>query len=334
MTMQQSQWQQYESLPPRIQVEGRLLNVVEKLGNGAFGVVYKVIDVAEPWKVFALKHVPCFDESQIGNVIREVGIMKQLRHDNVISLFGADQMTDIRGRHMLILTEYCDGGSLNARLGRWSNEETNHEWIKQITKALAYLHSQQIVHRDLKADNVLLTAKEDVKLADFGLARHYVALKEFVQYGPYGLWMTYFSKYYMNSGVGPPHWMAPEFFKRRYTEKADVFSLGTLILGILMRDFIMFNGKAIYGAFVFVPKNTSGPFGGAIQMEKVGIGYAMAMYDPNITIRPLSPCRPLSDALQKIALSAMQYNEHDRPSAAEIFHQVESIPRQNLCTLM
>lgn len=325
--MQQSPSPQYVSLPPRIQVEGRLLNVLEKLGNGAFGVVYKVTDVAEPWKVFALKHVPCFDASQIGNVIREVGIMKQLRHENVISLFAADQMTDNRGTHMLIVTEYFDGGSLNARLGRPGYEETtNYKWILQTTGALTYLHSQQIVHRDLKADNVLLTVKEDVKLADFGLARHYVALKEFMPYDPYGLWMTYFSKYYMNSGVGPPHGVAPEFFKQRYTEKADVFSIGTLIFGILKRDFIMFNGKAIYGAFVYVPQNTPGPFGGVLQMEKVGIGYAMAMHDPNITISPLSPCPPMFDALQKIALTAMQYNEHDRPSAAEIWHQVKSIP--------
>ena len=217
--------QQFASLSLRVRVEGRWLNNQGILGNGAFGVVYKVTDEANPCAVFALKQVLCFDAFQTDNVIREVRIMKQLRHQNVISIFAADQMGDHLGLHMLIVTEYCQGGSLNARLGRPSSEETNYKWILQITDALAYLHSQQIVHRDLKADNVLLTATEDVKLADFGLARHYFPLKESVQYGPYGWWMTHFSKNYMNSGVGPLHWVAPEFFRQRYTEKADVFSI-------------------------------------------------------------------------------------------------------------
>lgn len=319
--------QQFASLPRRIQVEGRWLNNQGILGYGAFGVVYKVTDEANPWNVFALKQVRCSDASQNDNAIREVRIMKELRHQNVILMFAADQMSDHLGLHMLIVTEYCEGGSLNARLGQPSFEETNYKWILQITEALAYLHSQQIpvVHRDLKADNVLLTATEDVKLADFGLARHYFPLKQSVQYGPYGSWMTHVLKYYMNSGVGPPHWVAPEFFRRRYTEKADVFSIGALILGILQRDFIMFNGKPIYGAFVNIPQNTFGPFGGVVQWVKVGIGYAMAKYNPNISI-PLSLCPPLSNALQEIALRSMQYNEYDRPSASEICYQVKSIP--------
>lgn len=317
--------QRFASLPRRVPVEGRWLHNQGILGNGAFGVVYKVTDEANPWTVFALKQVLCVDPSQTDNVIREVRIMKQLRHQNVISMFAADQMSDHLGLHMLIVTEYCEGGSLNARLGRPSCEETNYKWILQITDALAYLHSQLVVHRDLKADNVLLTATEDAKLADFGLARHYFPLKESVQYGPYGWWMTHFSKNYMNSGVGPPHWVAPEFFRQRYTEKADVFSIGTLILGILQRDFVMFNEKPIYGAFVNIPQ-TFGPFGCVVQWVKVGIGYAMAMYNnPNIPI-PLSLCPPLSNALQEIALRAMQYNEYDRPSAAEICYQVKSIP--------
>ena len=53
-------------------------------------------------------------------------------------------------------------------------------------------------------------------------------------------------QYYMNSGVGPVHWVAPEFFACRYTEKADVFSLGTLFFAILERDIVVIGGKAIY----------------------------------------------------------------------------------------
>ena len=97
---------------------------------------------------------------------------------------------------------------------------------------------------------MLLTATEDVKLADFGLAREYTALKGIDVKQDEGSWLTSYTQYYMNSGVGPIHWVAPEFFAGRYTEKADVFSLGTLFFAILERDFIEIDGKAIYGAFV------------------------------------------------------------------------------------
>ena len=117
----------------------------------------------------------------------------------------------------------------------------------------------------------------------------------------------------MNSGVGPLHWMAPEFFSSRYTEKADVFSLGTLFFAILERDFVMINGKPMYGAFKCIPR------GG-----KVGIGYAMANYGSNITIQ-FSPYAQGSAALQRIAVDAMQYNKNDRPSAKEIHNRITNI---------
>ena len=300
------------SLPTRVQVGQKVLRIQRRLGNGAFGVVYKVIDEASS-RVYALKDVVCLNTSEIRNAIREVQTMNQISHENVISVIGAEQFRDSQGLHMLILTEYCPGGNLNERLARPSSENVNLKWIRQMAAALAFLHSRRVVHRDLKADNVLLTETEDAKLADFGLAREYIALKRIEAYGDDGSWMTSYTQYYMDSGVGPIHWTAPEFFSRRYTEKADVFSLGTLFYAILERDFVMFNGKAFYGAYKRIPN-----------VGKVGIGYAMAMYDPNTSIQ-FSLRAQGSNALQRIALDAMQYNKDDRPSAAEIHDRVTSV---------
>ena len=174
----------------------------------------------------------------------------------------------------------------------------NLKWIRQTAAALSYLHSCNVVHRDLKADNVLLTATEDLKLADFGLAREFIALKRTEEQIPSddGSWMTTYSQYYMNSDVGPMHWVAPEFFDRHYTEKADVFSFGTLIYGILERDYISIGGKRYYGAFKTIPGE-----------GKVGLGYAMKYYDLNIRIQ-FSPYAQGSNVLQRIALEAMEYH--------------------------
>ena len=290
-----------------------MLQIQQRLGNGAFGVVYKVIDETSSI-VYALKDVMCLNDSDMPNVIREVQTMNRISHENVISVIAAEQFRDAHGSlHMLILTEYCVGGTLNERLRHRSSEEINLKWIRQMAAALAFLHSRRVVHRDLKADNVLLTATEDVKLADFGLAREYIALKRFDAFRDDGSWMSCYTQYYMNSGVGPIHWVAPEFFSGRYTEKADVFSLGTLFFAILERDFVMINGKPMYGAFKRIPGK-----------GEVGIGDAMANYDPNITIQ-FSPRAQGSGALQRIAIDAMQYNKSDRPSAEEIHKRITNI---------
>ena len=208
---------------------------------------------------------------------------------------------------MLILTEYYRGGNLNERLSRSSSEELNFKWIRQTAGALAFLHSHNVVHRDLKADNVLLTATEDAKLADFGLAREFMCVKRY---------RDFTSEYYMTSGVGPQQWLAPEFFRGNYTEKADVFSLGTLFYGILERDYIKSRGKVYYGAF----KNIPG-------VGKVGLGEAMAHYDSNTSIK-FSRGAQGSYALQRITLDAMQYFFYNGPGATEIHNEIVSIGLQ------
>ena len=216
---------QQADLPQRVAVGNKTVTVQCRLGNGAFGVVYKVKDEAS-YEDYALKDVLCLNVSAIRNAVREATTLKKISHPNVIAVIGADKFQDSKGLHMLLLTEYCSGGSLNDRLARPSSEDINMKWISQTAAALAHLHSRGVVHRDLKADNVLLTETEDVKLADFGLAREYTALKRIDVKQDEGSWLTSYTQYYMNSRVGPVHWVAPEFFAGRYSEKADVFSLG------------------------------------------------------------------------------------------------------------
>ena len=296
----------------RIQVGSTWLRIKQRLGNGAFGVVYKVKD-EETARVYALKVIRCFDASQIMKAIGEIRTLNQISHENVISVIEADSHDDEGRLDMFIVTEYCAGGTLNDRLARPSSEELNLKWMRQTVDALAHLHSCDIVHRDLKADNVLLTAHEDVKLADFGLAREFIALKTDARLDD-DSWMNNYVQYYMKSESDPIpiHWVAPEVFYNQYTEKADVFSLGVLYYAILQRDFsIMDNGKKIYGAF----KSIRG-------QGKVGLGCAMASHNPNVTIA-FSEQAQGSNTQQRITLEALQYDKDDRPSAEEIQEVLE-----------
>ena len=292
-----------------VKVRDRRLIIKRRLGNGAFGVVYKVREESS-YRAYALKDVLCLDKWAINSALREVETMSRISHENVIAIKDSAKLRDDQGLHMLILTEYCSGGNLNERLAQSSSEELNFKWIRQTAGALAFLHSHNVVHRDLKADNVLLTANEDAKLADFGLAREFMSVKQYPNFSV---------KYYMSSGVGPQDWLAPEFFRGHYTEKADVFSLGTLFYGILERDYVKSRGKAYYGAFKDIPG-----------VGKVGLGKAMAHYDSNTSIK-FSRGAQGSYALQRIALDAMQYSKNDRPSAAEIHDEIMSIGPQKSC---
>ena len=163
-----------------------------------------------------------------------------------------------------------------------------------------------MVHRDLKPENVLLTELEDVKLADFGLAREYLALKTGTRLDD-GSWLRGYTQYYMDSEVGKPFWMAPEVFDGDYTEKADVFSLGVLFYAILERDFIELDGKKFYCAFKRI------------------YGYAMAIYGEENAKIEFSPRAQGSNPLHRIALNAMSYDKNDRWSAAEIYDRVTNV---------
>ena len=159
---------------------------------------------------------------------------------------------------------------------------------------------------------MLLTATDDVKLADFGLAREFISLKTDARLED-GSWLNSYIQYYMYSKVGPIHWIAPEVFDSHYDEKADVFSLGVLFFAILQWDFIKINGKKFYGAFKRIPVD-----------GKVGLGFAMARYDSDITVEFSSRAQG-SNAQQGITLAALQYNKDDRPSAAEVHRVFEEV---------
>ena len=201
-------------------------------------------------ELYALKDVLCLNVSQRLNAIREAETLHKTSHENIIAIKGAGRFVDNQHNlHMLILNEYCAGRNLNERLARPSSERINWKWMSQAADAVAYLHLNGVVHRDLKPENVLLNRRGNVKLADFGLAREYIAPRRVDARRNDGSWMQKVPQYYIDYEVGTTYWLAPKYFTDHYTEKADVFSLGLLFFAILKRDYIESNRKAYYGAF-------------------------------------------------------------------------------------
>ena len=287
---------------------GQLLRQV-KLGSGHFGTVYRAYD-NKNGETYALKEVICKESADINSVKREADTMAKANHERIVRIFDYD-FTENGHTTFLLLTEFCSGGDLNTRLNNSSTPDTNLKWICQVSEALNYLHSLNppIVHRDLKADNVLLTdsCTENLKLGDFGLAREYLAIKV-NDNSPQSA-----QTYYMTSGVGPIHWMAPEFYHKRYTEKADVFSLGGIFYAILIRDYICLGSKKMYGVF-FSDKSHG----------KVGLGCAMAEIDQKIVVS-FPEGFQINAEMKRLIEKMLNYNPKNRPIASDVYRIVKDI---------
>lgn len=188
------------------------------LGRGAFGKVCLGMHKLTR-KLVAIKSINkeyLSEEKQKNKIMHEVGILMRLnRHPNVVKLFETFET----GRHILLVMELCAGGDLlNYVRKRKKLEEDSAKYLfKQLIEGLGYLHSKNILHRDIKLDNILLDGKGMVKIADFGVSKQ-------VRPGEV-----------MREQCGTPAYIAPEIIRDRgYSGfKADLWSAGVVLYAML-----------------------------------------------------------------------------------------------------
>ncbi|KAH1177512.1 serine/threonine-protein kinase 10-like [Mauremys mutica] len=206
----------YENVKRDINPED-IWTVLGELGDGAFGKVFKAQNKVTG-VLAAAKVIDTQSEEELEDYVVEIDILACCDHPNIVKLLDA-LYWDSR---LWILIEFCPGGAVDAailELEKGLTEEQIQVACKQILLALQYLHSCKIIHRDLKAGNVLLTLEGDVKLADFGVsAKNSQTLQR------------------RTSFLGTPYWMAPEVVQcetskeNPYNYKADIWSLGITLI--------------------------------------------------------------------------------------------------------
>ncbi|KAI1717261.1 protein kinase domain-containing protein [Ditylenchus destructor] len=192
----------------------RKLNV---LSDTAFGKVVKVMNKENTEQLAAAKIIDLHEGENLRDVITEVEILSLCQHRNIVSLI-ACYFFDNR---LTMILEFCDGGALDSLMhqqGKPLSEPQIAYVAKSVCLALDYLHSSSVIHRDVKAANILLTSDACVKLADFGVS---AKMKD------------EFSR--RSSFIGTPYWMAPEVVmcevvKDLYGCMADIWSLGITLI--------------------------------------------------------------------------------------------------------
>ncbi|KAG6941068.1 serine/threonine kinase 10, partial [Chelydra serpentina] len=191
--------------------------IVGELGDGAFGKVYKAKN-KETGALAAAKVIETKSDEELEDYMVEIEILATCDHQYIVKLLGAFY----HDSKLWIMIEFCPGGAVDAvmlELDRGLTEPQIQVICRQMLEALVYLHSKKIIHRDLKAGNVLLTQDGDIKLADFGVsAKNIKTLQR------------------RDSFIGTPYWMAPEVVMCEtmkdtpYDYKADIWSLGITLI--------------------------------------------------------------------------------------------------------
>ena len=188
------------------------------LGRGSFGDVYLYTYVKTNHKIAAKQVKFNNNDKNFSNdmkqITNEIDKLRVLSHERIITYLGSHR--DDKKFIMYVCLEYMSNGSLYQIVPL--NLCTTIKYTRQILEGVVYLHQQGIIHRDIKGSNILIDEHNNIKLADFGIARQLKSLQSTQG----------------TAGVGTNKWMAPEMMKgEKYGLKVDIWSIGCIVVEML-----------------------------------------------------------------------------------------------------
>ncbi|XP_053663581.1 serine/threonine-protein kinase Nek8 [Anopheles marshallii] len=226
---------------------------LRSVGQGSFGVAILYERQSDGQQV-VMKQIALSNlaKPEREMAMNEVEVFSKLHHPNIIAYLGSS----VRGDLLLIEMEYADGGTVAQMLAERNQSEPLPErfvlnMFEQLTSAISYIHSQNILHRDLKTANVFLHGKGTVKVGDFGISK------------------IMNTNVHAQTVLGTPYYFSPEMCEgKEYNEKSDVWALGCILgeMCCLKKAFTATNlselvGKIMKAEYVPLPSNYSESLG-------------------------------------------------------------------------
>jgi len=199
---------------PSSKVTFSSFSLLEKVGSGAFGAIFKVA-LKSTSEIYAMKAISkrfLFKTKQLKYAKAECQILKQMNHPFIVKMHFAFQTP----KYVYFILDFCTGGDLSMHISNKQifKEEEARIYICELILAIEYLHSLNIVYRDLKPDNILIGEDGHIKLSDFGLAKQMLGQPL--------------------SFAGTPQYLSPEMLTQKGGGKEiDVYGIGTILYELL-----------------------------------------------------------------------------------------------------
>ncbi|KAJ7215124.1 kinase-like domain-containing protein [Mycena haematopus] len=186
---------------------------LQKIGQGVSAHVFLAKMLATGKKV-AIKEMNVWQQRRLELIANEILVMQELQHPNIISFVGSYLIYS----NIWIIMEYMDSGALVDIIANNTIEEDQISYICfEICKGLQHLHHKNIIHRDIKSDNVLLDTLGRIKITDFGFCAKLTDQESMHE-----------------TMIGTPYWMAPEVVtQKEYGAKVDIWSLGIVTVEMI-----------------------------------------------------------------------------------------------------
>jgi len=266
-----------QAAPRMINNENGTYELGNKLGQGGFGVVYMALNTLTGQSV-AVKSVLAknlTDEARV-SIQTEINLLRALDHPNIVKYID----TISQGTDLYIILEFMESGSIGAMRKKFKFQEPLiAHWIEQVLRGLQYLHSQGVLHRDIKGANILTNKHGEVKLADFG-----VAIKSSALTGETGEDDI--------DVVGTPYWMAPEIIQMsKPTEACDIWSVGCTIIELITGKPPYYDLQPMQALFRIVSDDYP-PFPESVTKALHDFLIACFQKDPNMRPRASDLLRP------------------------------------------